>query len=261
MALPSLDLLKKDDSPHPFEQFRPSMDYQEVQEFQGKVIRPFCLDTKARAALGDNLRISLTFAPGSPSFDECRQFFSETDYNRPSPSKPLPPVPRADDIPSKPLSPLRGYFSPRRADYFIWESGYFEQESTATLGSSGRLAKVLGVGGVGRNFFMMRLEDLENPEAGRDPVRKLIVSFHPVGVRFSLFQRLKMCFFRPFLKSMRDYVDEGRIPDEVEDSFVVELLDPDYMAVLEDCFGALFLESSDTLIGCDSGVSQMEEIV
>lgn len=258
MALPSLDFLKKDDSPHPIELYRPSMDY---QEFEATVIRPFCLGTKARAALGNNLRISLTFAPGSPSFDECRQFFSETDHNHPSPSTPLPPVPRADDIPSKPLCPLRGYFSPRRANYFIWESGYFEQGSTVTLGSSGRLAKVLGVGGVGRNFFVMRLEDLENPGAGKDPVRKMIVSFNPVGIRLSLYQRFKMHFFRPFLKSMRDFVDEGRIPDEVENPVAVELLNPDYVAVLENCFGALLTETSDTLIGCESGVFQMEEIV
>jgi hypothetical protein len=258
MSLPSLDLLKKNDSPHPIELYRPSMDY---SEFEAKVIRPFCLGTKARAALGDNIRISLTFAPGSPSFDECRQFFSETDYNRPSPSKPLPPVPRADDVPSKPLCPLRGYLSPRRADYFIWESGYFEQESTVTLGSTGRLAKVLGVGGVGRNFFMMRLEDLENPGAGEDPVRKMIVSFNPVGFHLSRLQRFKMRFFKPFLKSMRDFVDEGRVPDEVENPIAVELLAPEYVAVLENCFGALFVESSDTLVGDDSGVAQVEELV
>jgi hypothetical protein len=62
MSLPSLDLLKKNDSPHPIELYRPSMDYSEFE-------------VKAQAALGDNIRISLTFAPGSPSFDECRQFF------------------------------------------------------------------------------------------------------------------------------------------------------------------------------------------
>src|ERR1700684_2964400 len=119
MSLPSLDLLKND-SPHPIELYRPSMDY---SEFEAKVIRPFCLSTKARAALGDNIRISLTFAPGSPSFDECCQFFSETDYNCPSPSKPLPLVPCADDVPLKPLCPLCSYFSPKHVDYFIWECG------------------------------------------------------------------------------------------------------------------------------------------
>ncbi|KIM77595.1 hypothetical protein PILCRDRAFT_11853 [Piloderma croceum F 1598] len=150
MALPSLDPSKKDDSSHPIKLFRPSMDY---QTFEAKVIRPFCLGTKAQAALGDNLCISYTFAPGLPSFDECRQTFSDMDRNHCSPSKPLPPVPLANNVSSKPLCTLHGYFSPRCADYFIWESGFFEQESAVTLGSSGRLAKVLGVGGVGRNFF------------------------------------------------------------------------------------------------------------
>ena len=257
MALPSIGVSKLDDPPHPIELFRPSMDY---QQFEADVMRLFLLETKARVALGNNLHLSLTFAPHSSSFDEHRQFFSETDYNRLTPSKPLPSVPRDDDTSSKPLCLLQGYFSPKRADYFIWEFGHFEQESIVKLGGSARLAKVLGVGGVGRNFFMMRLEDLEDPEAGEVPVKKLIVSFNPVGIRFSILQRLKIRFFRPFLRSMRDFVDEERVPEEVENSVVTELLDPNFLAALENCFGPLVEEGSITLIGCDSRSSPVEDL-
>jgi hypothetical protein len=257
MALPSLGVSNPDDPPHPIELFRPSMDY---QQFDAEVIRPFLLKTKARDTLGNNLRVSLTFAPHSSSFDEHRQFFSETDYNRFTPSKPFPPVPRADDISLKPLCLLHGYFSPKRPDYFIWEYGHFEQGSIVMLGGCGRLAKVLGVGGVGRNFFTMRLEDLEDPEVGVLSARKLIVSFNPVGIRFSILQRLKKRFFRPFLRSMRDLVDEDRVPEEVENSVVTELLDPNYLAVLESCFGALVEEASDILTGCEIGSSQVEDM-
>ena len=255
MALPSTGVSRSDDPPHPIEQFRPSMDY---QQFEADVIRPFLLETKARVALGNNLRLSLTFAPRSSSLDEYHKFFSETDYNHPTPSKPLPSVPRDDDTSSKPLCLLQGYFSPKRADYFIWEFGHFEQGSIVMLGGSGRLAKVLGVGGVGRNFFMMRLEDFEDPEAGEVPVRKLIVSFNPVGIRFSVLQRLKIRFFRPFLKSMRDFVDEERVPEDVENSVVTELLDPNFLAALVNCFGPPVEGDSVDLFGRDSRSSLVE---
>jgi len=126
------------------------------------------------------------------------------------------------------------------------------------LGGSGRLAKVLGVGGVGRNFFMMRLEDFEDPEAGEVPVRKLIVSFNPVGIRFSVLQRLKIRFFRPFLKSMRDFVDEERVPEDVENSVVTELLDPNFLAALVNCFGPPVEGDSVDLFGRDSRSSLVE---
>ena len=54
---------------------------------------------------------------------------------------------------------LEGYVSLKRLDCFVWEGGFFEEGSSIILGSDARLAKVMGVVGVGQNYFMIGLKD------------------------------------------------------------------------------------------------------
>jgi hypothetical protein len=108
----------------------------------------------------------------------------------------------------EPPRDIQGYFSPQRAGYFVWESGFFKEGSLVRLGASGRIAEVFEVGGVGRNYFMMRLREVGNPWAGKVAAQGLIVSFNPINIHLSFAQRVKLRFFKPFLKSFKDFADE-----------------------------------------------------
>jgi hypothetical protein len=80
------------------------------------------------------------------------------------------------------------------------------------LGKNGRLVRVEGVGW---NYFTMGLRDLEGPRNGEVVICGLVISFNPRGVQFSFIQHIKWRFFKPFLKLMRDFVDE-KVPIKVE---------------------------------------------
>src|SRR5882762_9450325 len=194
---------------HPLESFRPSMDY---QHFESTVIRPFLLQVKLHNSVNIHHRTSLSFAPapGRPSLDGLITLLSETDYNQNTPLKPLPSLPQSDVSSSR----VEGYSSQIRPDYFIWEYGHFEEGSFVLLGGSSRLVKVLGVCGVGRNYFKMRLEELGDILEGEVAIHQMIVSFSPTMFQLSLLQHIKQCVFEQFLKSMRDFCKEGGIPLE-----------------------------------------------
>ena len=244
---------------HPLESFRPSMDY---QHFESTVIRPFLLQVKLRNSVNTHHRTSLSFAPapGRPSLDGLITLLSETDYNQNTPSKPLPSLPRSDVSSSR----VEGYSSPIRPDYFIWEYGHFEEGSIVLLGGSSRLVKVLGVCGVGRNYFKMRLEELGGILEGEVAIRRMIVSFSPTMFQLSILQRIKQRIFGRFLKSMRDFSKEGGIPfedqiqngDDAEEDGESGISGPDYAQLLEELFGSLCGEDdSDSTLVDDEAVS------
>ena len=144
--------------------------------------------------------------------DGLRQILSERGHADPGLSKLL-----AFICDLEPPCNIQGYFSPKRTGYFVWESVFFEEGSLVRLGASGRIVEVLEVGGVGRNFFRMKLREVGNPWAGKVTAQGLVVSFNPSNVRFSFTQRIKLRFFKPFLKSFRDFADEERMYDDMED--------------------------------------------
>ena len=43
----------------------------------------------------------------------------------------------------------------------MWKEGLFEEGSRVIFGNSGRLGQVLRVCGVGKNYFMLRIKDME----------------------------------------------------------------------------------------------------
>src|SRR5882757_4284371 len=181
-----------------------------------------------KAISGKEPRVSITFRS---SADDFQQFLTETDYHH-SPTKPLPSLPRPD-VPDV----ICGYVSPIQPKYFIWEAGSFREGSLVTLGSNTCVAKVTKAQRVGRNYFLMGLENLGSV-AGDVAVQGLVVSFPPSQFQLSFLQRIKLRFFRHFLRSsFRDFVDDQQVRGEEGPIF-----DPEYLAVLEECLGDLFEE-------------------
>jgi len=72
--------------------------------------------------------------------------------------------------------------------------------------------KVLGVCRVGRNYFKMRVEELGDILEGDVAVHWMIVLFTPTMFQLFLLQRIKRCVFGQFLKLMRDFFEDGRVP-------------------------------------------------
>ena len=105
------------------------------------------------------------------------------------------------------------------------------------LGSSTCVARVTKAQRVGRNYFLMGLENLGSV-AGDVVVQGLVVSFPPSQFQLSLLQCIKLRFFRHFLRfSFRDFVDDQQVRGEEGTVF-----DPECLAVLEECLGDLFEE-------------------
>jgi len=197
------------------------MDY---TRFEVDIINPYIRAAHARTNLLANSKLSLSFAPGRKSFSELSNFLIDTDYNRSSriirvPSCNFKPKMSAI-IPFDRSFQLRGYFSPKHRDCFVWEGGIFEEGSMVFLGKGMRAGRVLGVCGVGKNYFMMGIKDLGRVSEGEVLIRRMVVSFRPTNFSIPMFYRIQARFLKPFLKSMMDFVDTTRI----KNSFGVEYI-------------------------------------
>ena len=106
------------------------------------------------------------------------------------------------------------------------------------LESSTHLARVTRAQRVGRNYFLMGLENLRSILVGEVVVQGLVVSLPPSQFQLSFLQRIKLCFFRRFLQSsLRDFVDNQQVQGEEGTVF-----DSECLVVLEECLGDLFEE-------------------
>src|SRR6266436_5214525 len=176
LAMSSATITNKSESntAHPLESFHSSMDY---QQFESSVIQPFLLQAKLCDSVNVHHRTSLSFAPapGRPSLDGLIKLLSETDYNNTTSMMPFP-ASSCSDVSS---ARVEGYFSQAHLDYFIWESGYFEEGSVVLLGGSSHLVKILRVYGVGQNFFKMSVKELGDALKGETTTQRMIISFAP----------------------------------------------------------------------------------
>lgn len=201
----SLSIQSEQTPVHPLQTFRSSCDY---PVFEATVIRPFIRAARSRANLHAETRLPIEFAPSNPIIADALQFLNETDYNNPTqhshPPKVNRPAPR-------PILPLGGYVSKKRPDCFIWESGYFKKYSEVILGDSGRLGRVMGICGLGRNYVMMRINELGNSFHGALRISRMVVSSPPTSAWISLLQSFVARFFKPVLKPMLSYIDEERV--------------------------------------------------
>ena len=91
------------------------------------------------------------------------------------------------------------------------KGGFFEKGSEIILGSSGRMARVLGVRGLGRNYVMMRVQELGGILEGETVIQRMVVSSPPTSLWLVLLQIFVSCLFKPILGLMMDFVDEDGI--------------------------------------------------
>ncbi|KIM72554.1 hypothetical protein PILCRDRAFT_16019 [Piloderma croceum F 1598] len=203
--------------------------------FKHHIICPSIINSRIWARLGPP-HVSISFAPDHSSSENYSQFFEDTKFTQTVPSKSYPSLPDSDDFSCKPPIHLWGYFSPKRADYFIWEYGAFKEGATVILGDDMRLAKITEAVGVGRNFIKFGVEMLESSSKDEVPVRRVIVSCLLDGFRLTHSQHFKCYFFCWFLTSMKDIVDVERVWDESE-VMAKDDLNMDYGKLLGKMFG------------------------
>jgi len=153
----------------------------------------------------------------------------------------FPSLPDSENFSCKPPIHLWGYFSPKCADYFIWEYGAFKEGAKVVLGDNLRLVKITKVEGVGRNFIKFGVKTLGSASKDEIPVQRIIVSFSPDGFHLNRSQRFKRYFLRWFLTSMRDIVDAERVWDESE-VVAQDDLNVDYGKLLGEMFGFIMWE-------------------
>jgi hypothetical protein len=144
-----------------------------------------CDVTMSRTRYMDPPRVSITFASDHPSFNNNSQFFEDTEYMHTTSSKPLPSLPCSGNSVYKPINHLQGYISPKCADYFVWEYGFFREWVTVILGDDLRLAEVTRVEGVGRNFIKFGVEALGSSSKDKISLQRMIVSFPPDNFHFT----------------------------------------------------------------------------
>ena len=214
---PSIPDTSKVVPPHPLETFRPSTDY---SNFEANVIRPAIRAARSRAELSqapDSCRP--VFSAPHPSLEETLQFLLDTDYNHSGHKLRLPPLlptPKLSaTIPLTRTTSVVGYISNKHSDCFVWQSGYFEVHSYVVLGTTYRKARIVGSYGVGRNYIMMRLEEVGQIPKGQIAIQRMVVSTCPSSLSFQLsFCQCLLRFFlnrfilNRFLGTFRDFADD-----------------------------------------------------
>ena len=86
------------------------------------------------------------------------------------PLKSYPSVPDSGNFSYEPPTHLWEYFSPKCADYFIWEYGNFKEGTMVILGDNLRLVRITKVVGVECNFIKFGVEMLESSSKNEVPV-------------------------------------------------------------------------------------------
>ena len=165
--------------------------------------------------------------------EETLQFLLDADYNHPGHKLCLPPplpTPKLSaTIPLTHMTSIVGYVSNKHLDCYVWQSGYFEELSHVVLGTTYRKAKIVGSYGVGRNYIMMRLEEVGRVPEDQISIQRMVVSTCPSQLSFQLsfYQHLLQFFLNRFLGTFRDFTDDddsfekdiNSSSDQLSDSF------------------------------------------
>ena len=179
--------------------------------------------------------------PNRPSSENYSQFFEDIKFTQTIHSKSYPPLPDSGDFSCEPPTHFWGYFSPKCAEYFIWEYRVFKEGTTVIFCDDLRLVRITKVVGVGHNFIKFGVETLGSSSEDEVPVWRIIVSFSPDSFHLTHSQCLKRYFFCWFLTSMRDIVDVERVWDESE-VMAQDDLNVDYGKLLGEMFGFMMWE-------------------
>ena len=178
---PSIPDTSKVVLPHPFETFHPLTDY---SNFEANVIHPAIRAAHSRAELSQALDPGCpVFSAPCPSLEETLQFLLETDYNHPGHQLRLPPplstLKLSATIPLTRTMSVVGYVSNKHPDCYVWQSGFFEAGSHVVLGTTYRKAKIVGPDGVGKNYMMVKLEEVGRIPKDQIAIQRMVVSIHP----------------------------------------------------------------------------------
>ena len=191
-----------------FSEFRPSGDY---EQFRAQVILPeVCRDRIRREGVtaGARIRHPVTYSPNRESLDSLRQLILETQHNLPKHSAriqhPIPEGNMSARVPLDIIYPVTGHFSRKLPHCFMVEGGHFEVGSRVVLGSGGRMVRVMGVCGVGRDHYKMKVSDEDRLLDGEVRVTLLVARHPPALFKPSLLQWVVL-FFRRFLKTFMEY--------------------------------------------------------
>ena len=164
------------------------MDEYEYTLFESKIIRPSIQAAQSHTQLFNNSvlpDLPIVLKPGHQSITDLQHFLVDTDYNCPLHNLCFPlvdPVAKiSSHIPLNCMLPVKGYFSTKQPNWFVWEEGYFEKGSQVIFGTSGRLGHILEVCGVERNFFMLRVKELGGSMDGEVVIQRMVVSSPPTG--------------------------------------------------------------------------------
>jgi hypothetical protein len=79
-----------------------------------------------------------------------------------------------------------GYISNKHSNCIMWQGGLFEQGSFVVLGRSYKKAKVVGSCGLGKNFVMLKLEEVGKVSDNWVPIHRMMVSTHPSPETYQL---------------------------------------------------------------------------
>ena len=230
--LPSIPDTSKVVLPHPFETFRPSTDY---SNFEANVICPAICAARSRAELSQALDpgCPVSSVP-HPSLEETLQFLLETDYNHPGHKLCLPPplsTPKLSvAIPLTRTTSVVGYIRYKHPNCYVWQSGFFEAGSHVVLGTTYRKVKIVGPYRVGRNYIMMKLEEVRRVPEDWIAIQRMVVSSCPSShfYQLSFRQCLLRFFLNRFLETFRDFADDDdhffkkdikSFSDQLSDSF------------------------------------------
>ena len=72
-----------------------------------------------------------------------------------------------------------GYVSNKHPNCYVWQSGFFEAGSHVVLGTTYRKAKIVGPDGVGRNYMMMKLEEVGRVPENQIAIQRMVVLTRP----------------------------------------------------------------------------------
>ena len=88
-------------------------------------------------------------------------------------------------IPLTCITSVIGYVSNKHPNCYIWQSRYFEEGSHVVLGTMYRKVKIVGSYEVGRNYIMMRLDEVGRVSEVQIAIQRMVFLTHPSPPLFS----------------------------------------------------------------------------
>ena len=85
----------------------------------------------------------------------------------------------------------------------MWQSGFLEEGSHVVLYTTYRKVKIVGLYGVGRNYIMIKLEEVKRVPEDQIAIQRMVVS-SSLSYQLLFHQHLLRFFLNRFLGTFRD---------------------------------------------------------